>query len=508
MGTLLSSQLVSQVARTYKIHSSSISDPLPPSNSASDILVERDTVWFGTDKGLSRTVDGGIGFTNFANTSVFDSKGTSALAMNDRIIWVAVASSFTQDNQSIPQGDGLDFSTDRGLTWNFIPQPVDSGLVDSVRYGINWIKTLAITTRANNITYDLAVTNTAVWTANFAGMLRKSTNDGLSWELVVLPPDSGVSANSISPTDTLNFDLSPSSGKAGLSSNLNHRVFSVYASDDSTIWVGTAGGINKSTDGGISWRKFSHQNQLEPISGNFVVAIKEQRFGSNRIVWAATVNAEASDEQRGVSYSADGGATWKTALLGEFAHNIAFKDSLVYIATDNGLFRSSDKGNSWVQNGTIVDQSSFQRFAAKEMFAVAAEGDTVWVAGGDGIAYTLDSPSSPFGSAWKIFRTYDRVGSSSRTYSYPLPFSPNQEVVRIHYSLISQDAPVTIRIFDYGMHPVRTLLQNAHRSFGKEYDEIWDGNDEQHRRVSNGVYFYKIEISGSNAEWGKILVIQ
>jgi hypothetical protein len=99
-------------------------------------------------------------------------------------------------------------------------------------------------------------------------------------------------------------------------------------------------GINKSIDGGISWRKFSHQNQTHPISGNFVVALKEQRWNNRRIMWAATVNAVASDEVKGVSYSADGGATWKTTLLGEWAHNITVQRfGIVYIATDNGCIQ-------------------------------------------------------------------------------------------------------------------------------------------------------------------------
>ena len=55
-------------------------------------------------------------------------------------------------------------------------------------------------------------------------------------------------------------------------------------------------------------------------------------------MWAATVNANDPDEIKGVSYSDNAGQTWKTTLLGEWAHNIAVKDSIVYIATDNGLF--------------------------------------------------------------------------------------------------------------------------------------------------------------------------
>ena len=41
------------------------------------------------------------------------------------------------------------------------------------------------------------------------------------------------------------------------------------------VWIGTAGGINKTTDGGQSWVKFNHTNEASPISGNFVVALQQ-----------------------------------------------------------------------------------------------------------------------------------------------------------------------------------------------------------------------------------------
>ncbi len=496
--------LPSQIVRTYHLSASPSASPLPASNSVSDIVAFRDTIWFGTDKGLSRTMDGGLSFSNFGGTTPFDYNGTSALAINDRIIWVAIASSYPQD-PSLPQGEGLDFSVDRGQTWTHIPQPVDSGLVDTLQYGNNRIPTLDITTRVQNLTYDIALTDSAVWIASFAGMIRKSTDDGATWQRVILPPDT---LNSISPNDTLNFDLSPSGGRLKLQANLNHEGFSVYASDDTTIWVGTAGGINKSTDGGISWVKFNHQNQINPISGNFVVAINGHRVRGNLIVWAATVNAEGIDERRGVSFSTDGGANWQTTLLGEFAHNIGFQDSIVYVATDNGLFRSSDLGTTWVRSGAIFDPTTQQRFASNQIYAVAPQGDTIWTAGADGIAYTIDSPTSPFGSVWRVFRTYVPVAAGPKTYSYPLPFSPNQEVVRLHYGLQGLDAPVTIRIFDFAMHPVRTLIRNAPRSGSTDHDEIWDGRDGRGRVVANGTYFYSVVIGSDSPSWGKILVIQ
>ncbi|MBE0556547.1 MAG: exo-alpha-sialidase, partial [Proteobacteria bacterium] len=442
---------------------------------------------------------------HFAGTATFDDRPLAAIALLGDAVWASVAFTEGQGSSSVSVGGGLHFSTDHGITWIYVPQPVDVGTVDTLDYGINRIPALAVTVPQQNVTYDIALSADEVWIASFAGMLRKSTDLGRTWQRVILPPD-GLS--SIAPTDTLDFALSPSSGALGLQGNLNHRVFSVKIASDSSIWVGTANGINTSTDGGVSWVKFNHQNQSSAISGNFVVAISEQRLPNKRLIWAATVNAVEPDEVQGVSFTDNDGQSWKTTLLGQRAHNISFKDSIVYVATNRGLFRSADFGTTWILSGTIADPSNGQRFAQPEIYAVGAVGDTIWAGGPEGMAYTIDSLGDPFGQRWKIFRTYESVGFSRTTYSFPSPFSPGDEVVRVHYSTSGQQGSVTIRVYDFAMVPVRTLLQNADSSPNVEHEEIWDGRDDYGRFVANGVYFYRIEIGGSDPLWGKIFVVQ
>jgi hypothetical protein len=497
----------------------------PRTNTINDVLVRQDTVWVGTESGLSFTVNGGASWTHFSGTGTFDDKGISAIAIAGNSICVATGFSTKLNGESVQTGGGLHYSVDLGQTWSFIPQPLDKNpldslakrTIDTLTYGSNKIRALAIVVPQQNITFDIALTKNTIWIASWAGGLRKSTDLGKTWTRVILPPDN---LDSIDPAMPLNyaFALSPGekiftvNGKQDtLAESDNHKLFSVYASDDSTIWAGTAGGINKSIDGGVSWRKFSHQNQIHSISGNFVVALNEQRWKNRRIMWAATVNANDPDETKGVSFSDDGGETWKTALLGEWAHNIAVRDSIVYVATDAGLFRSSDFGESWIRNGSIYDPANLQRFFSTECYGVGPQGNTVWFGGPEGIAYTVDSPFQQFGTAWRIFRTAEQVGSEKRTYSFPNPFAPPHEPARLHYSVstgYSGTQDVSIRIFDYAMLPVRTLIQKASRQNGKEYDEIWDGMNDNRSLVTNGVYFYRVEIGDQSPLWGKILVLR
>ncbi len=265
------------------------SDDNPASNSVSDIVLAGDTVWIGTSRGLSLSTDRGETWTNFYGTKAFGTESVSALGYNNGVLWASTAHSEDKDGSSLPVGSGLRYTTDGGSTWNTVPQPLDDPGDSSLVYGVNdgvrapKIRALPVTVAVQNIIYDIAFTPGTVWIATFAGGLRKSTDMGKTWQRVLLPADY---LNEINPSDTLHYTLQPVAGKFGSENYLNHRVFSVVAANDSTLYVGTAGGINKSTDNGISWKKFSHNNQDDPISGNFVVAMGYNN--ANNTIWGAT----------------------------------------------------------------------------------------------------------------------------------------------------------------------------------------------------------------------------
>jgi len=95
------------------------------------------------------------------------------------------------------------------------------------------------------------------------------------------------------------------------------------------------------------------------------------------------------------------------------------------------------------------------------------------------------------------------------SYAYPNPFSPlvANDAVRIHYKPKS-DGYVTIKIYDFEMKLVNTILEDAYRDGGVEYDQTWDGTNGKGEIVANGIYFFKIEGPGGQEEWGKIGVLK
>ena len=492
--------------RSFRLQRSESSSPLPAGNSVTDIVVHNDTLWFGSGKGLSRSTDGGRSWTNYYNTAAFGTEDIAAIAVRGKEVWVSTAHSVSINGSDLPEGSGLRYSSDAGETWKSIPQPIDTKNIDTLYWNDkSTIRALGITTAVNNITYDIAIAGNAVYIASFAGMLRVSSDTGKTWQRVILPPDN---LTSIGPNDSLVFDLSPSGGALNLQNNLNHRLFSVFAENDFTIWVGTAGGINKTTNRGASWVRYSASAAAGSISGNFVVAIAKQSYGTKNIIWASA-SATNESEKRSVCYSEDNGVTWKQTLPLEFAHNFGFKENIIYVPTDNGVFRSTDLGQSWVQTGSIHDKASNQTYTQRKFYAAATTGDTVWLGGADGAVSTVDNVSNPFGSTWTMLHARQSLSSVTEVYAYPNPFAPDDEALRIHYSTgVSAAAPVTIRIFDFGMHLVRTVIQNAVRQPGREHDEIWDGKDDNGRQVSNGVYFFHVTVNSGTPRWGKIIAIQ
>jgi photosystem II stability/assembly factor-like uncharacterized protein len=452
------------------------------SNSVTDIVIHNDQIWLGTGKGLARSNDGGQTWVTYTTADGLPRGGVSAIAIRDDIIWVATAfDSLTKDAGELTTGGGLAYSLDDGTTWTRIPQPGP--------------------TPVQNVTFDIALRNDEVWITSFGGGLQRSFNRGQNLEVV--PPDS--------------FFFDPLC-------NLNHRVFSIINANDA-LWVGSAGGINKSIDGGAKWTNIPHQKQAMPISGNFVVAIASQNYLDREIIWAATIEVHDSTQQgcqflqspgsadqfRGVSISEDGGYSWRTTLPGEFAHNFAFDDSVAYVVTDHGLFKSLDFGRSWVKFPPIIDSVGDQRSLTEEYFAVGVTSDHVlWVGGPDGVASTDDN-----GITWKIHRgtVTPTQDGQPRTFAYPNPFSPSRHnhiggdgYVRFRYMTTSPTV-LTIKVYNFAMEFVTDVIRGKSIPTPGSYDEIWNGRNARGEIVANGVYFYRLDLTGQGSFWGKIIIL-
>ena len=502
-----------KIPNSYSLEKKSLnkiqSDPNPSGNAVEYIEFMGNDVWIATSTGLSKSTDNGDTWTNYK----FGEEGISALGINNDTVWVATWHVLENSDDVVPVGSGLHFSPDKGETWIDIPQPVDASGDSSIIYGINTLRALPIPVEEGNFTRSIAFTKNTIWIASFYGGFRKSNDNGQTWQKVVVPPDY---LDSIKPSDTLNFTVSPSKGALGFESNLNHRFFSLKAINDSTLFVGTANGINKSTDNGISWKKFNHLNQTNPISGNFVLSL-DYDFSRNTI-WAATWKAEGITEFYGLSSSSDGGENWKTYLPGENIHDIAYSfnsigvEDNIFAATNNGIFRSSDLGQTWVLAPQMIDDNTglvlnSNNFRAVNVLLDNENINNMWFGSEIGTVLFKET-SGIWAGNWKVFLASPKIKTAAESFAFPNPFKPDEEIVNIKYSLTGNNKSVTIRILDFGMNLVKTVIQNVSKSSGSDLIEYWDGRDESSNIVPNGVYFYRIDIGNDEPLFGKIIVLR
>lgn len=464
-------------------------------------------VWLAGRRGLVWTDNGGETFTTITAVPRFNQNGIQSLDVRNRRIWAASSKVTEADGRRFPTGDGLMYSDDGGSTWREVAQPLDSPADSVEQYGINTLRALPITVPQQNVIYDIAIgtQDSTVWVATWSGGIRRTQNNGRSWQRMVLPP---TGRQRIAPTDTLSFRLEPRRGTQG---DLVFLGFSVLQASDGAVWVGTVDGICRTDNPDArypTWVKFNRT--FGGLSGNWIIAIREQpataRLG--RAIWAASWRAESPQETFGVSWTRNNGDTWQTALLGERIYDFAFRGDTVYAVGSNGLFISPNGGETWLRQRIIVDRQNprLQIQPQAELYALGIEplgqGERLWLGSEDGTAASSDG-----GATWKIFRANLPVPESAKTYAYPNPFAPRLDgAVRIRYQLL-QPARITVRIYDFAMNLVKTLVQNEPRSQGED-EELWNGRSDAGTKVANGVYFYIIEAAGQPPLYGKIMVLE
>lgn len=455
-------------------------------NSVVEIIYDGENIWVGTGNGLSYSPDGGENWLSYDRSNGLNENGISAIAFDnsDSSLWVATSYTQVIDGVPIPFGAGFNKTTDKGIHWDtssFLkPEQASS---------------------VGKLAYDIAILDTTVWAACFYGGLIRSKDKGSTWE--------NVFVDSIAREDYEN----------GTYQDFRNRLFAVVAdtfnnADTTFIWAGTAAGIFKfvytAADTADTVIAYQHDDTLtNTISGNFVVSLGLQNYDGKKIIWAGTRPTFAGFTA--VSYTTDEGVTWSHTLEGDWVYNFDFKDSVVWAATTSGLKKGilnpTDSVYTWEVYNYMRDKDRpDQQILNTEFYAVRVVGDTIWAGGFDGLVKSTDD-----GISWKVYRSFVSIGSpqAKTAYAYPNPFSPliANRNVRIHYKPQS-DGYVTIKIYDFEMRLVKTILDDAYRNEGIEYDQTWDGTNEKGDLVANGVYFFKIEGPGGQEEWGKIGVLK
>ena len=496
-----------------------------PSNSIVDIRLADDRLIFGTS--------GGLGYMDISDDYIFGTFEDNALPYGsnpavitqDSIIVVSGGQMVEAAGGIYPSGTGIGYSLDNGINWDYKYQSIDpiptDGLYQTIIWGNQNIKQLSVTTEINNITYDLAIMDDYIYSTSWAGGLRRfkfqnfeivEPDDEVNpWEVIPLPMDNQYTLD-CGYIDINSYEINPNDPINGGSHN--HKGFSVYSSNDTTLWVGTAAGINRGIVNNeadcIDWE---HYNALtHGFSGNWVIGFNHQTMETFERIWAITWST-GGVEVNALSYSDDNGLSWNVPEqirdLNLKFYNIFSKENYVYASSEEGLFVSNN-GEHWAKISNIegIDGQKILSQTVYSSISILDNSELLWLGTADGLAYT-----SNLGLDWEVIRFWSNTENDD-FYAYPNPFYINeinqfngQGYVRLVFENASINAKVDI--FNFSMEKVielnnMTIINNSlYDNFG---ELIWDGRNSYGHKVSNGVYFCRLK-NKNNVFWSKLMVI-
>lgn len=170
--------------------------------------------------------------------------------------------------------------------------------------------------------------------------------------------------------------------------NLNLKTVLVNTSNSRFIYIGSDNGIFKTEDGGKTYRN--------------ILSIRGQKGGVNFLLFdPGDKNSLYAATGNGLFYSSNQGESWNRIFRGKnYLENecicIAVLPYSIYLGTKNGLFISKDKGKSWHKESGKLGNSYILAIASN-----FKEPDYIYVACLDGVFKTKDR-----GQSWeKIFVT-------------------------------------------------------------------------------------------------------
>ncbi len=262
-------------------------------------------------------------------------------------------------------------------------------------------------------------------------------------------------------------------------------------SPDSTIYAITGtygrsgmGGntdyIIRSIDDGNSWQKvFFISNSIITINFEFIKSIGCNSDGTVFV---------SSD--RALYRSTDKGSTWvKIDSSAQHVNLINFvydRRGTIYANNDYGIFKSNDNGSSWIK----IDSTKIPTTMAIDQDDYLYIGTSV-----QGIFRSFATITAAKESYNELYKGY------YLSQNYPNPFNPT---TTIKYSIPSTGTrnavSVQLKVFDILGREVTTLI-NEEKTPGN-YEVKFDGTD-----IASGIYFYRLQ-AGSFSETKKFVLMK
>ena len=302
---------------------------------------------FSTSGALGPFVSGQV----FRTTNAGITWTGNMVASNPQLQASAVAIDPKSPSHVFALADRLYGSSDGGQTWSQLGSPLPPPFTGG--YG-GLVKLIVDPFNSSTLYVPISLCS-AINGVTVGCGISKSTDGGLTWTLdrVATPPPNQP------PIFVLDLAISPKTTSIH---------YAAVQQPPQPNGVATAGGIYKSTDGGVTW------NITGLVNNTVAVAVDPQ----NPSIAYTSIGPTSLDPRTGLSNSlglfksSDGGATWtaiNTGLpSGWFAVNLTADPSIpqrIYAVgySNTGLYRSDDGGNHWTALGPGLPNSSINAIA-------------------------------------------------------------------------------------------------------------------------------------------------
>tara|TARA_A100001035_G_C27779878_1_gene501174 strand:- start:847 stop:2754 length:1908 start_codon:yes stop_codon:yes gene_type:complete len=452
-----------------------------------------------------------------------------------------------------------------GCSWD-VPSQTCSQISNNIV--INWggqtLSSLAIQTTAKNVTYDVSAdtVNKYIYTANWAGMLRrfKYTDENPNWEIIPLPMDNQSFVNCGSyPASYVYNPVDPQiSGNLNYGGNHNHKVFSVYTefyNDQMYVWAGTADGVNRGIiddNGCIDW---IHYTTFDGLGGNWIIDIVPQYLNNSEFprIWLVSWDREESTPHpNAITYTDDNGESWFTIdqfgeeyidsngndiydlediiiddlnnnnyYDGATPYSFYFTNDVLYASTNRGVFFAfSDNILNWnklefpaeilnildynqnIENQIFSEEKVYTCIKRNNIFFIGTPKGLVWVQSQDNI----DNPNLWNLESWEYYiGSNQEIVNENKLHIWPNPFFIENIYTNVDFQYKTDYNYGIMNIYDFSMNLVDSFECTQFNNYNN-LECSWDGRNKNNIKVSNGVYFCKLQI-GKQEVWEKLMVI-
>lgn len=224
---------------------------------------------------------------------------------------------------------------------------------------------------------------------------------------------------------------------------------------------------------------------------------------------------------------------WRS-VLEQTVYDVAFGPGHYFFTlTESGISAFQDSiADSLVSRSALINTSVFQNWITRN-FAISDPvlTDLHYISLTDSTGYLLlASTDGTFLANWQyppgekvtfyqVKRAPPIRSGLKQTYARPgllVADMYDQQSRTVFIYNLSRDANVTIRVYDYNMDLVKTIISNKFRRAGNnggqhgrstvENEDWWDGRNSAGKMVAPGIYYYRISTDIGERAFGKIVV--